>query len=305
MVTGVHFLLTYVCTFECDHCFLYCGPHSEGTFTVNQLTRALDDCIRAGTINGVCFEGGEPFLFYPLLIEGVKMARERGFRVGIVTNAYWANSAADARLWLTPLRDLGLADLSLSDDALHKGEDGPNTAQIAARVAADMSIPVSTICIEKPEVIRPSSSAGTKGEPVVGGDVLFKGRAADKLTEGLPRVAWENFDECPHEDLKDPSRVHIDCFGNVHICQGISIGNMWEKPLGELVAEYEWRSHPICAPLVQGGPAQLVREYGIEHDDGYVDACHFCFDLRRKLVDRFPDQLCPRQVYGLTGDQET
>ena len=26
MLTGIHFLLTYTSLFECDHCFLHCGP---------------------------------------------------------------------------------------------------------------------------------------------------------------------------------------------------------------------------------------------------------------------------------------
>ncbi len=26
MVNSVHFLLTYACNFECDHCFLFSGP---------------------------------------------------------------------------------------------------------------------------------------------------------------------------------------------------------------------------------------------------------------------------------------
>jgi len=29
MIKEVHFLLTYTCNFECDHCFLYCGPDLE------------------------------------------------------------------------------------------------------------------------------------------------------------------------------------------------------------------------------------------------------------------------------------
>ena len=30
MLTGIHFILTYTCNFECDHCFLYCSPKSKG-----------------------------------------------------------------------------------------------------------------------------------------------------------------------------------------------------------------------------------------------------------------------------------
>ncbi len=41
MLTGIHFLLTYQCNFECDHCFLYCAPHAKGTFTLDQLRKVL------------------------------------------------------------------------------------------------------------------------------------------------------------------------------------------------------------------------------------------------------------------------
>ena len=40
MLTGVHILLTYKCTSECDHCFLHCSPAREGTFTLAQLQLA-------------------------------------------------------------------------------------------------------------------------------------------------------------------------------------------------------------------------------------------------------------------------
>lgn len=41
MLTGIHFLLTYACNFECDHCFVYGGPRAKGTFTVGQVRDAL------------------------------------------------------------------------------------------------------------------------------------------------------------------------------------------------------------------------------------------------------------------------
>ena len=101
MLTGVHFLLTYQCNLSCDHCFLYCNPWSKGTFTIDQVVRVLDESKRLGTVEWIFFEGGEPFLFFPLLIESVKAAKQRGFRIGVVTNAYGAISEADAEPWLT------------------------------------------------------------------------------------------------------------------------------------------------------------------------------------------------------------
>ncbi len=299
MLTGVHFLLTYQCNIGCDHCFLYCGPHAEGTFTLAQIERVLQELPALGTVESVCFEGGEPFLHPALLLAGVERARMHGFKVGIVTNASWATSDEDAERQLRPLVAAGLGSITVSDDALHFGEITPTPAQCAMAAAQHLGMPSSAICIERPTVTRPTHEAtGEKGEPVVSGGVMFRGRAAELLATGLPRRLWEVFDECPHENLRSPKRVHLDPFGHVHLCQGLLMGNMWETPFAELVRAYDAETHPIAGPLVRGGPAELARTYGVAQGGAYVDACHLCYTARRALLDRFPRYLAPKQVYG-------
>ena len=95
MLTGIHFLLTYVCTYECDHCFLCCSPNSKGTFTLEQIRRVYDEIALIPTIEWIYFEGGEPFLYYPLLLESLRLARSRNLKTGIVTNCYWATAGED------------------------------------------------------------------------------------------------------------------------------------------------------------------------------------------------------------------
>ncbi|MEK7408613.1 MAG: radical SAM protein [Acidobacteriota bacterium] len=279
MLTGIHFLLTYTCIYECDHCFLHCGPQAEGTFTLEQLRAVFKQIKRIPSVEMVYFEGGEAFLYYPLLIEGLRLARQSGLGAGIVTNAYWATSVDDAALWLKPLRALKLADLSISDDAFHESTEAGSPPKLALEAARKLGVPCGTICI--------------------GDDVYFRGRAAEKLTGDLPRRPCSSFTTCPHEELEQPERMHVDCHGNAHICQGVSMGNMWTAPLARLVREYNARAHPICGPLVAGGPLQLAREYGVALSDDYVDECHCCYAVRKALRDRFPEHLVPRQVYGL------
>ncbi len=91
MLNSIHFILTYACNFECDHCFLYCSPRSRGTFTISQVNNLLDQAKETNTIEWIFFEGGEPLLFFPLLKESIFQASSRGFKVGVVTNAYGAN----------------------------------------------------------------------------------------------------------------------------------------------------------------------------------------------------------------------
>ena len=77
------------------------------------------------------------------------------------------------------------------------------------------------------------------------------------------------------------------------------MGNMWQRPLSVLALEYKADSHPVCGPLTKGGLALLARQYDVKTEGEYVDECHFCYLVRRALVDRFPEYLAPRQVYEL------
>jgi len=283
MVSGLHLLLSYRCTHSCDHCFVHSSPAARGSFTLRQLRQLLDQAVELGSVEWIFFEGGEPFLYHPLLVEGVRAARERGFSVGMVSNAYWAESAEDAELWLKPLADIGVQNMTFSVGAFHGAEEeGPVRH---ARVAAErLGLPEGVLCIEHPDLAN---------------DVRFKGRAAEQLTAGRPRQPWTSFSACDDEDLASPERVHIDCYGHVHLCQGLSMGNLWERPLAQLAASWDPAAHPICGPLLTGGPAQLARAYGLQPDEGYVSACHLCYRLRQVLRERLPQWLAPAQVYGV------
>ena len=60
--------------------------------------------------------------------------------------------------------------------------------------------------------------------------------------------------------------MHVDAYGNLHVCQGIVIGNLFREPLKEIAARYNPDGHYIVGPLLVGGPAQLARTYGLEHE---------------------------------------
>jgi len=298
MLTGLHFLLTYMCNSECDHCFLFSGPRAKGTFTLSQVRELLDEATEIGSIEWIYFEGGEPFLFYPVMLEGIRMARDRGFRVGVVTNSYFATDADDIELWLRPLCGPGIDDFRVSNDPYHYGDEQDTPAMRVREAALKLGLPVAEIHIDEPSVTT-GEDEENRGKPVIGGTTMFRGRTVDKLTAGLPQRPWKEFTSCPHEDLESPQRVHLDPYGHVHLCQGLSMGNAWDTPLSRMVTGYNAATHPVCSLLVKGGPALLAEKFGVNHEDTYVDACHFCYSVRRELLDRLPQYLAPAQVYGI------
>lgn len=304
MIQELHVLLTYQCTKECDHCFVYSSPFSssKGTFSLQQIKEVINEANKLGTIKRFYFEGGEPFLFFPLLKKSMKLVKENGYEIGIVTNGFWLTNTEDGKLWLKDLADIGIDDLSVSDDCYHNESLETKTGELMMELARELHIPSDVITIQEPEIISDKVSKGK----IVGGGVKFRGRAVEKIIThlNLPKRPASMFSKCSSEDLLNPGRVHLDAYGNIQLCQGITMGNMWETPLSEILSNYDGNKHPIWGPIAHGGPIELANQYNIEIYNDYVDECHMCYDLRMKMKKRenFAKvnlYLQPDQVYGL------
>ena len=290
-IEGLHLLLTYRCDRECEHCFVWASPSATATMTSEMVSMLLDQAMELGTVGTIYFEGGEPFMFYPLLLEGARAARSRGFDVGVVTNGYWGTSPSDAEIWLRPFAELGICDLSVSDDELHRFSEDDSRARICVDKANELGIPVGVLETKKPTV-------GNKEY-----DVCFRGRAAEKLAASLRRTPSGSLDKCP-EDLERPGRVHVDPLGFVHLCQGVVMGNVNHARLADIVRGYDCSTHPIAGPLAEGGPVELARRHGLPCASAYADACDLCYEARLLLRERFPEWLAPDEMYGASEERD-
>jgi len=294
---GVHFLLTYRCNWECDHCFVWGSPEAKGVFTFSRIENILTEAKKLGTVSKVSVEGGEPFLYYPIMIKVAKEAVKLSFHVEVLSNCYWASCPEDAVEWLLPLAEARDVELSLSSDLYH-GESweieevanavkAANILNMKARVIAVKNLPAKTPC--------PSEIEGAK----VGlWELMYKGRAASKLVQGADRKPWHELTKCPYENFTQQERVHVDPFGHVHVCQGISLGNAWQRPFSKIIEEYDPFQNTILGPLAHGGPTALVEKFDLPHDESYADGCHLCYAARCMLRNRYPNVLIPDQMYG-------
>ena len=220
-LSGIHFLVTYRCTYACDHCFVWGSPDAEGTMTLAQLTSAIDQAAACG-VESVYFEGGEPTLAYPIVLAAAAHARRRGLEWGMVSNCYWATSVEDAKVWLAPLVDLGISDLSLSSYAYFVEDADEDCLRNAALAAQELGMPMAVLevgaaaCLDVPGLCL--------GEDV--GEIMCKGRAAVELAPGRAARPPETLVTCPFEDFAGPGRAHLGSDGELQICQGISAGNV-------------------------------------------------------------------------------
>ena len=149
-LSGLHLLLTYQCNLECDHCFVWGSPWQSGTMTLRNVRHILQQAEDLGTVKWFYFEGGEPFVYYAVLLKGIQEAASMGFQVGIVSNGYWATDVEDALEWLRPFAGL-VQDLSISSDLYHWSEKPSQQAKNASVAAEQLGIPFGVISIAQPE----------------------------------------------------------------------------------------------------------------------------------------------------------
>jgi len=278
-LTAIHFLITYGCSAECDHCFIWGTPRRSAAMTIEQVDLFLDQVQAVGTVTGVCAEGGESFTRYDVVLHFLRAATARGLAASALTNASWVESRAQAQEGIAELMTAGLTNLGISTDQWHQ-----------------RSVPVARVDTLL-EVCAEAGLAASRMETKIEG-VMFRGRAAERLAGQMPTKPAHELTACPHEKLDAPSRIHLDCYGNLHLCQGLVLGR---APITEAIASYDPSSHSIVQHILNGGPyalARLAASFGFEIGPGYVDACHLCYRAREFLRPHFPDLLGPDEMYG-------
>jgi MoaA/NifB/PqqE/SkfB family radical SAM enzyme len=267
--------------------------------TIGSIRDILEQAKDLGTVDWIYFEGGEPFQHYAVLLSGIRLAARMGFKVGVVSNAYWATDVDDAVEYLGPLAGL-VDDLTVSADWYHWSPDLRHNLESACKASRALDIPFRVVCVVCPESLDPECDM--REMQIEQAHIMYRGRAVARLGPDVPVSPWLSFDSCECEELREPDRVHVDPFGHVHVCQGISIGNVLESSLSEICASFDPDSHPIVGPLLDGGPVELALRYGLDHKPGYADACHACYDMRMALRSRFPDIVTPSQMYGVASE---
>lgn len=244
------------------------------------------DAQNIKSIDTVYLEGGEPFIVYETMKDIIQEAYSAGLKTGIITNCSWAAEARDAFLKLAPIGRF-LTEAIYSCDEYHNNYQFVKHAIEAAK-ELNINFRINAI--------------GGKTSPL-----RHAGRALEALGRNQPKKIWSEFTKCAYYDvtypedakagLENPLSVHIDPYGYAQVCQGICIGNVFEKPMSLLVNEYEPFSHPIISPILRGGPAELAKDFGLSEGE-FVDACGLCYSVRKKLLGRFPKILAPLEIYG-------
>ena len=298
MVRKLHILLTYNCTLRCKHCYVFSDQRAPGKISLSQVSHFLNDGQKLGSLEWVYFGGGEPFTQYPMLLKAVQRARKLGYRVGVETNGYFARTEEAALRLLRPLANLGIEDLRVSNDSLHYQKPETSPALRALTSAGKLGIPTTLVHINLTSQDDLTPATEVNVDRVERPRFMYTGRAAESFSETDPGMDVIDLSSCPRGDLAAPDKVFVDAYGFVQICPGIAIGNACQDPLNEIITNYDLESHPVLSILHKSGPMGLIQGSDLHPEEKFIDTCHGCYSSRKHLIDRYPEQLGPRHVYG-------
>ncbi len=302
-------ILSYRCHSACKHCLYNCGPGWEKEpISLATLREALEAVTLWPRTPQVHFTGGEPFLHYPLLLEGVRLARELGIPRYLETSASWCIDYDEAVDRFEELLDAGLQAILISCSPFHAESIPPARTLRALRAALEvfgedrvtLYLPEYLELIQLFDVDRPtpiSQYVERLGQEAAhrvlwqGYGIISGGRTGYELGHLVPRYLAHSFaEEDCRLDLLFAHHSHFDLYGNFisGFCGGLTVGDWHSLP--QLLADFsEGRYPPLIEILVESGPyglCQLADErYGYRHlPEGYAGKCHLCVDVRRHLL---------------------
>jgi hypothetical protein len=324
-------VLSYKCNAECKHCMYACSPKWKGDWMkekdlyhlLYQLSPWIAPSMQGGEyigINaGIHFTGGEPFLNFDLLSEGVRMSKELNIpSVFAETNSYWAVSEEETREKLGTLKNHGLDGILISVNPFFLEHVPFERTKRAAAIAREFF--GKNAIVYQPEFFYQFLEMNIKGN-LSFGEYLAK-VSSDGLTS---QVEFFNTGRAPYQIEKyglyqrHPASVvasdtcmppfirswhnHFDNYGNLQpgYCGGISLGS-W-KELDCLTEEgIDLDNKPILKYLIEDdfeGLLEYARERGYqERKKGYLSKCHLCMDIRKYLVKQDDyEELQPKQFY--------
>lgn len=303
--------LGYRCNMSCKSCFVGEKLLDEETkLSYEDAVRIIESAARLQTIKTIAFVGGEPFIYYKLMLRlGSYIASHYGCELNVSTNGSWAKSPKAAHKLLAPLHKVGLRWLMMSLDQYHLENASLDQAVNCLNGSLEMGINTSVQVIR-----RTGAPTANDFKEMLAGRVDVEsidwienpcsmlGNAADMLMRD--QVEWH--DDIPPGGCNAGEILNIQPDGEIKPCCGaglmaerLSLGNAKREHLDLKVhaAETDGVLNSLIAEQGPTGLARLLKEAGrgdlVERHAPFTDACYAChafmtdpqiFELLQTLV---------------------
>jgi len=265
------------------------------------------------------FSGGEILLKKDAFLEIIKRTRKYFSKdIGISTNGFWAKNKEVSTSIVNELVQAGVSGIAVSTDYYHtpyiNKEYAKNAAEaitnsglkthsyvMGARCNADVSNADNT---NKETEALSSFVQGSTKMPLAPTAIRSIGKGSYiniPKKQDLPTGKCSDLSEClGKRGPLNPAMVWVDPYGNVMVCYGIIIGNVYKTPFIDIISNYKTDDFPLIKSISELGPYSLYKEAldkGVMKETKFYDVCDVCYTSRKALQNEFPTILGPQECY--------
>ncbi len=317
-LTGITWITTYNCNLACDHCFFETrGP--KRYMNPELVDMVLSDLKHGDKMFWQHLSGGEIFLDSDKLFDIIgRINKHFPGNIGISTNGMWAKDVQTARTIARKLKTVGVNGVAVSADYYHQQLMDISFPKRAIEVIVAEGLKVHSYVMgarldckvaNAEEINRECDriAVEVKGDfeislatPTV--RCLGKGTTINQPKKtGIPQEPCTSMSEClgKRSPFK-PAMVWIDPYGNVMICYGLTIGNIYEKSFNEIIEDYDAKANEVTRLIAEEGPKglyELAQSKGYKLPINYFDECDLCYQCRKALQKKYPNTLTPAECY--------
>lgn len=317
-ITGITWITTYNCNISCKHCFFETQAKKK-YMQPDLVDRVFQDFTPAKQMFWQHLSGGEIFLKPDIVIEILKRIQKYFHKnIGISTNGFWATDEEKTKSVVQKLVLNGVNGIAISADYYHQQFiplEGPkNLARITksegiqthsyimgARLSEEVenaekiNIESQRIALEVEQNLNiPFAYALERS--------IGKGSRINlPKNKNIPSGKCTELNTClGNRSPFNPAMVWIDPYGNVMICYGIIIGNVYKQSFREILECYDTKTFPLIHELAQNGPRALynfVLKHHFSIKSAFFDECDLCYQSRKVLRTYYPELFGPDECY--------
>jgi len=302
-IRRLEFTLTRKCNSQCVYCQANAGPWHNEVMNVRDAYNYLTEAVKVADLESFLVFGGEPMLYPARTTAIFNKAQQMCIpTIEMLTNGIWGKDKKRAERLAKRLKTAGLNSLGISVDAFHLEYiplEYPRNAAQASTKAGIEKVVWNVAVIESLNAAnhydKMTAHILKELEPVGVEAHVHKVAAAGRALETIPQYFQKTRLEGPCEGetpmentLKNLQCLTIEPSGSVEICWHLFIGNAKKTPLSSIINEYDWQRNPLIKTLAEEGPMGLLKQQkphaGIFDESEYVNKCHLCIELRKRLT---------------------
>jgi len=306
-IERVEFLTTYHCTGKCVHCSVGEKLNKTGMTKVDpkRAGEVLEGLSKRFALKSVMVFGGEPLLYPETTAAILKAAADCGVeKRELITNGYFSKNLAKINDVANKLIDAGVTRILLSVDAFHEETIPSDTVANFADAILDtgfQEIYLHPAWLESRDAKNDYNFETTQilarfddlGLEITEGNVVRpEGYAKVNLCEYFVKGCYDKEQGCgdsPYTDRPDDVRtLSITPDGEVQVCGGFTIGNIYKDPIEKILDRYNPTKDRVMNALLKGGLkglAQYAENKGLSINlDDYYTGEEACEDIRTQLA---------------------